>query len=322
MTTYDSQAIAGRHVLDGNVYRSCRFNNCELVYQGGGIPSITHSQFSGAVSFHFDGAAGRTLAFMKALQAGGFAQFVEPTLDAIRNASATPTVIGSKAKERTTAEDKRHQSMASACPLELFRFFDKAEYADDFVRGQVWISTLEACRGYEKAGQGDKGEGTMSYWHGPVSHGHPHFETVAQRMGLQGLGHGSAMAFNTVSWFVPDAFVLCCTRRYDPAGMSGTFGRHCVRIHYPLFVLERLAAAIEERRELARFFMGPIQYSDRHFRDTQPPPAPHAALIKPSDGYVHQQEERMIWLPANRAEKLAPFKLIGPALSDFCERIA
>jgi hypothetical protein len=73
-------------VIDGNQYNNCRFENCTMVYRGGEIPHITGCQFDNC-SWQFDGAAERTLLFMRQLYHGmgsGGAQLVEATLEALR----------------------------------------------------------------------------------------------------------------------------------------------------------------------------------------------------------------------------------------------
>lgn len=73
-------------VIDGNQYDNCRFENCTMVYRGGEIPHISGCQFDNC-SWQFDGAAERTLLFMRQLYHGmgaGGAQLIEATLDALR----------------------------------------------------------------------------------------------------------------------------------------------------------------------------------------------------------------------------------------------
>jgi hypothetical protein len=73
-------------VIDGNQYNECRFQNCTLVYRGGEIPHITGCQFDNC-SWQFDGAAERTLVFMRQMYHGmgaGGKQLIESTLEALR----------------------------------------------------------------------------------------------------------------------------------------------------------------------------------------------------------------------------------------------
>lgn len=65
-TTFESQRVD----LDGNEYERCTFRSCELVYSGGVPPVLVDNTMSGC-QWQFDGAAGRTIAFMQALYHGG-----------------------------------------------------------------------------------------------------------------------------------------------------------------------------------------------------------------------------------------------------------
>jgi hypothetical protein len=48
-------------------------------------------------------------------------------------------------------------------PPRVYRYFDRAVYANDFTRGEVYISTLERCRTLENSNRLDAGEATESY---------------------------------------------------------------------------------------------------------------------------------------------------------------
>jgi hypothetical protein len=63
---FSGQRLTGDVVLDNTTFESCAFKNARLVYFGGPLPSIRDCAFDG-VSFRFDGAAGRTLAFLQAM---------------------------------------------------------------------------------------------------------------------------------------------------------------------------------------------------------------------------------------------------------------
>jgi hypothetical protein len=73
-------------VIDGNHYTDCRFENCTLVYRGGDIPHINGCQFDSCL-WHFDGAAERTLIFMRQVYHGmgaGGRQLIEATMQQLR----------------------------------------------------------------------------------------------------------------------------------------------------------------------------------------------------------------------------------------------
>lgn len=53
-------------VLDDSSYVDCVFINCRLVYSGSGAVNLSGCRFTGS-SFHFEDAAGNTVAFLNAL---------------------------------------------------------------------------------------------------------------------------------------------------------------------------------------------------------------------------------------------------------------
>ena len=63
-----NRTLSGVVILDGSRFLRCRFKAAALVYTGGAPPSFEGCSFED-VSFRFDGAAGRTLAFLKAMSA-------------------------------------------------------------------------------------------------------------------------------------------------------------------------------------------------------------------------------------------------------------
>ena len=73
-------------ILDGNVYRKCRFERCRLVYRGGQLPEMADCFFN-ECTWTFDDAADRTLIFLKNIFHGmgnGGKQIVQQTFDNIR----------------------------------------------------------------------------------------------------------------------------------------------------------------------------------------------------------------------------------------------
>ncbi len=323
MAKFESQIFMGHHVVDGNSYLACTFHDCVVVYRGGET-SIEYCQFVGSTRLSFEGAAANSIAFLRALQSGGLSGMVQPIVNAIVNPHIAYGGIGQKVGSLAQESGVPLGQLGEACNLEWFRFLERPEYADDFVRGRVRISTLNACRGYEKAGQGDKDEGTISYTHRNMVSGDPSFNAVAERLGLPDFGPNAMVSIsnNMSSTRIPDAFVLCCTRTFNASKLGPTFGRHCVRIRNPQLVFRLLTAAIGKHHELGDCFTGSIEYADRHHRDLEPVPGLHAALVKPKDDYAEQQEERMIWQLKSWIQGIAPIDVVSPGISDYCERIA
>jgi hypothetical protein len=82
--------------IDGKHYVDCRFENCKLIYRGGGIPRITGCHFENC-QWQFEDAAERTLLFMRQLYHGmgaGGAQLVEATLAQLRQPITQAQVPG------------------------------------------------------------------------------------------------------------------------------------------------------------------------------------------------------------------------------------
>lgn len=75
--------------LDGCEFINCHFVRCDIVYEGGALPSLIGNVFS-SCEYRFEGAAGRTLAFLGALYAGGVAEVVEATIAQIRGTEPPP----------------------------------------------------------------------------------------------------------------------------------------------------------------------------------------------------------------------------------------
>src|ERR1700728_4968112 len=106
--------------------------------------------------------------------------------------------------------------------MTLYRTFPKAEYADDFMNGKIFISTLKRCREIEDGIGGDFGEGSVTYHSGSVDGSDPAaLRFILRRAGLPGIG-GNVNFYNNTSFDrVPNAFILCLTRRLAPK-----FGEH------------------------------------------------------------------------------------------------
>ncbi|WP_291832302.1 hypothetical protein [Brevundimonas sp.] len=66
MAEIRDQTLTGAQTLDGNTYINCQFSNARLTFQGGQPPGFVNCTFEDT-EFVFDGAAGRTMAFLKAM---------------------------------------------------------------------------------------------------------------------------------------------------------------------------------------------------------------------------------------------------------------
>lgn len=81
--TFQDEAVA----VDGNQYKRCVFQNTQLVYGGGTLPTFIDCKFM-RVTLKFEGQAANTLNFLSSLQSGGFAPAVGKILEGIRGMKA------------------------------------------------------------------------------------------------------------------------------------------------------------------------------------------------------------------------------------------
>lgn len=75
-----------RVVLDEDEFLECTFTRCQIVYRGGERAYLVRCRFA-ECSFEFEGAAGRTLLFLRNMYRSmgpAGAQLVERTFDEIR----------------------------------------------------------------------------------------------------------------------------------------------------------------------------------------------------------------------------------------------
>lgn len=205
----------------------------------------------------------------------------------------------------------------------LYRFFSKEEYADNMCRGNLLISTLEACRGYEDPRRGDKGEGELIYhMSGQGSSEDQDFVEMAGRAGI-GIGAGcfnvSIENARNISR-MPDGLVICTTVRFSPEHMTNSYGKYCVEIHN----VQLFAETVDH--ELKKLYgqglqgtMGLIEYADREYSGLGPPPG-LLGFVKPKDQYADDKEYRFLWSCYNK-KLFKPIEIYAPRLSEACRRI-
>lgn len=64
---YDGETFEGKTlVLDGNVFRNCTLQNCQLIYRGG-TPPVLQANAVNNCTWSFEEAAGNTLELLRAL---------------------------------------------------------------------------------------------------------------------------------------------------------------------------------------------------------------------------------------------------------------
>jgi hypothetical protein len=205
----------------------------------------------------------------------------------------------------------------------LYRFFPKKSEAEALVSGKVWVSTLEACRGYDDPARGDAGEGTIEYNSGTISGdgSDPRLQMIAARSGIGGIGPGAkniSISNVTHSMRIPDAFVLCTTEKYSPDDMKDGIGSYCVKITDPNRFFKKVTRRLAEEYHLNLAKINKVSYSKRHYTGTEPMFISHIGFVKPNiDIYTSQNEVRMLW-ELKKHINIKPFLLDCPEIKKFC----
>lgn len=286
MTTTRDTSISDQDVrLDDAEIVGCTLTNCRLLYGGGGHPVLRETSISGG-QLVFDGAARNTIDFMQTFYRHGAAEVIDQTFAAVRGV-----------------------------PQQVFRFFDEEDYAEQFLRGEIYMSTISACRKAEDAERSDPDEASMLYDSGDLtikdSDMDPDAAHVFASMDIHvdpGVRVTNMKIENGRSERrLTDAWVICTTLNHAPDKMSG-FGKFCIRINRPDYFFHLVSGALADERTIVEGQYGAVVYSDRRYRGRGNSPGP-ILFVKPPDKYVHQAEFRFGWLPPLPGEQLTPFKL-------------
>jgi hypothetical protein len=239
----------------------------------------------------------------------------------------------SRRKSEPSAHAASTEPPVSACevvcidktpPAVVYRFFQHEREAECLASGSVWVTTLETCRRFEGAERGDAGEGTLQYNSGVVTgdSSDPVVRIVAERVGVR-LGASVTnivISGNTRVQTLADAYVMCTTE-LPSKQLENALGRYCVRIDQPLRFFRKVTRAIQAKVPLRRATIGRIMYADRTFEGVSDPPG-RIGFVKPPDIYAKQQEVRMLWVPVQPGQALAPFLVECPSASRFCRRVS
>lgn len=232
----------------------------------------------------------------------------------LESSSTAPAVL-------TQADAKKVEPVV--LPDVVYRFIDP-QYADDFIRGKIQVSTLERCRQYEDPKQGDRDEGQHVRYLESINIGDGSdlaTQKLTKEMGLS--IHPKSKNIRLLNMVrvsrLPDCFVLCTTLRYAPETFSENFGKACVEIRDPLTVFHLISKVLYNRHPLRRRSIGKVTYADRRFRAGESPGS--IGFVKPRDPYSDQEEFRMLWIPETEYP-IVPEILEVPEIAKYCRRIA
>jgi hypothetical protein len=209
-------------------------------------------------------------------------------------------------------------------PDQVYRFFDAKEYAEDFSKGIIQLSTLEICRAHERKKQGDSGEATQHYVVNQATGSDAFFADAAARLHIafpDGPGEHAVVSRCSSTEKIRDGWVLCTTEQ-PAVELEETFGRYCVRIGRPVRFFESVTAQMchgtlnlcIERAEIGR-----MVYRSRKYFDGQEAPGP-IGFVKPAEGYEPQREVRMLWVAGGTAP-IDKLMVCCPAIARLCTKM-
>lgn len=256
-----------------------------------------------------------------------------------KRSSVTSNLKKERRKKRKNIEQKRrlnkeNQHILATTPLKntaflcdyqgpVYRFFKEEEHANALARGDIYLSTLESCRAYEDAEQGDPEEAYETYLSGNIVGGSSDAEFVekARRMGVIIGSNCNNIKFSNCSrtTSLPDAYILCTTTEFSPENLGEKFGGYCVEIKNPRKFFNIISRKINSIYAIREAAIGTVKYADRKYTGMEAPPGP-IGFVKPSFPYEKQKEFRFLWLMENM-NKLEPLLIECPEISRLCKRV-
>ncbi|CAI8768117.1 hypothetical protein [Pseudomonas serbica] len=206
----------------------------------------------------------------------------------------------------------------------VYRYFDSEEFADGFTRGDILISTLEKCRGYEDPLRGDRHEGHDFYSTGQSVTGNgddPEFVRMAARAGIRigPYARNVTIEMNSATTVLRDAYVLCTTIGFESNSLESTFGKYCVKIENPQGFFEAVSKSLFEKVGNLRGMKGSIIYKERYSIGKQPAAGP-IGFVKPPDKYADQKEYRFLWIK-EIGGALSPLVIQCPEAAQYVVRV-
>jgi len=197
------------------------------------------------------------------------------------------------------------------------------EYADQFVAGRVMVSTLETCRRHEARGRGDPIEGQQTRVQGEAISILDQADAVTaeriRRLGLPPGGPDSFYAHNARTERLLDAHVLCFSEVFAPDVFADMGLPYCVEITNPTRAFDLLDAAVARRFPVLGGAFSLVSYTSTRYVEDEPEPG-LLGFVKEPDGFAHQREARMLWLPQVQGV-LEQGIVDATGLSTVCRRI-
>lgn len=235
-------------------------------------------------------------------------------------APVSPHSTGTVRQLQLSELNIKYQSTPENLPKKLYRFFEKEEYANEFINGRLRISTLETCRNHKNEAQGDRNEGYLRHHIKRIDSSHPQFEKIAMRGGIYLENCTGVVIENNINiTIIDDAYLLCTTTKYTPKDFNEDFGGFCVEITDPLKMVEMITHTLQINNNVTHCRYGKIFYSHRTFQQEEYPEVPIEFIKPDTDIYRSQNEYRFVWY-TNKLP-ITPINIECGSFSQICKRI-
>lgn len=204
----------------------------------------------------------------------------------------------------------------------IYKFIKEERHADALEKGDVYFSTLGACRSYECSERGDPKEGTVtqkiSNFSGIADDFQTSYPLAGRALKLSGSGNIRIENCN-FNLKVRDGYVFCATDRFNIEGMAESFGEYCIAIHNPLFFQLALCCQLTSMVGPTEHLGKMVQYTERTIFDTEKL-SEHQCFIKPKN-YSWQREFRIFVTADEQDHRYQPHVVRVGNISRFIERV-
>jgi hypothetical protein len=182
--------------------------------------------------------------------------------------------------------------------IRLYRYIDRLEFADQFIHGQIWVTTLQTCREHEDVRRRDDEGASVLFEPGALRIDTRRAWDAEQMRGLV-RGAGVTTVGTKFIRRVPDAYVLCLSRLCNRAIATRFGAPYVVRIDDAYRFIEQLTNSMQFAfgRDV-HVLIGPVQYGtrERGWNDRERT-SQHTAFTKP-ESFSIEAEYRVMWRPS------------------------
>ncbi|HDZ1997001.1 TPA: hypothetical protein RRY60_005276 [Klebsiella pneumoniae] len=194
--------------------------------------------------------------------------------------------------------------------MELYKYFSKEEYKNDYLSGKIRLGTLIKYRGIKNAQQGDREEGTSTYRPEHLEINDENIEDfkaanpfLTDMISITGKGAKLVIKDgSTIKNTIHDAYLVCATTVRDDDFFTNDFGGHCIKIIDAVAFSNAVMYALADNYKLnVHSAHAEIEYTKTESTDLMQSQDP--VFSKP-ESYSSQKEYRFLWEFENPSETL------------------